>query len=85
MQIDRPDTRSAEARERPCRADGDGVPKIGGQTAGLEEELARDASRLSADLDRFELETLLAGEHDSSNAIVEINAGAGGTRRHATG
>ena len=30
-------------------------------------------------LDRLELETLLSGEHDSTDAIVEIKAGAGGT------
>lgn len=45
----------------------------------LEAELGRDAEALSKDLGRFELETLLSGEHDSANAIVEINAGAGGT------
>ncbi len=31
------------------------------------------------DLDRFELTTLLGEQHDPSNAIVEIGAGAGGT------
>lgn len=30
-------------------------------------------------LDEYELQTLLSGEHDDRNAIVEINAGAGGT------
>lgn len=28
---------------------------------------------------QLELETLLSGDHDSANAIIEINAGAGGT------
>ncbi len=47
--------------------------------AALEAELARDAEVLRRDVERFQLETLLSGEHDSANAIVEINAGAGGT------
>lgn len=45
----------------------------------MEADLSAEADRLSRDLDRYELETLLSGEHDSANAIVEINAGAGGT------
>ena len=42
-------------------------------------ELESEARRLTADLDRLELETLLNGEHDVADAIVEIKAGAGGT------
>ena len=44
-------------------------------------ELENDANAVAflADLDAYELQTLLSGEHDPSNAIVEINAGAGGT------
>jgi peptide chain release factor 2 len=45
----------------------------------LEAELAAEAESLRAGLEQFELETLLSGEHDASSAIVEINAGAGGT------
>ncbi len=44
-----------------------------------ESEQERDAERISADLDRLGLETLLSGEHDANDAIVEIQAGAGGT------
>lgn len=44
---------------------------------------AQEIERLTAaflrELDEFELRTLLGGEHDASNAIVEIGAGAGGT------
>lgn len=47
------------------------------------EETERETDALAAqflkDLDRYELETLLAGEHDAGNALVEINAGAGGS------
>ena len=44
-------------------------------------EKENDASAVTflKDLDEYELQTLLSGEHDGANAIVEINAGAGGT------
>ncbi len=45
----------------------------------LEAELAAEAQKIGEDLDRYELETLLSGELDGHNGIVEINAGAGGT------
>lgn len=44
--------------------------------------IAEVAERLAAserDLDEAELRRLLGGEHDASNAILSINAGAGGT------
>ncbi len=37
------------------------------------------AGELARKLDELELRSLLAGEHDAKNAIVSINAGAGGT------
>src|SRR5205823_11792416 len=42
-------------------------------------ELASDAQRVHQQLQRLELMTLLSGEHDASNAIVSVHAGAGGT------
>jgi peptide chain release factor 2 len=48
---------------------------------GEEEALAEAESRLAsleAEAGRFELERMLGGEHDASNAIVEIHPGAGG-------
>lgn len=42
-------------------------------------ELRSELEAIEADYARLELETLLSGEHDASNAIMEINAGAGGT------
>ena len=42
-------------------------------------EQDREADALKVELDKLELETLLSGEHDSADAIVEIKAGAGGT------
>ncbi len=46
-------------------------------------DLRRQAEQMAVqflkDLDAYELRTLLSGEHDSRNALVEINAGAGGS------
>lgn len=47
----------------------------GADAADVREELEDIESTYAS----LELETLLSGEHDSSNAILEINAGAGGT------
>ncbi len=43
------------------------------------EEVHQEMADAEAAYRRLELETLLSGEHDASNAIMEINAGAGGT------
>ncbi len=43
------------------------------------ELLREEAQTLHARLERLEIETLLAGEHDPANAILSIHAGAGGT------
>ena len=50
-----------------------------GEDPSLISELSSEVATLESELSQFELETLLSGEHDSANAIVEINAGAGGT------
>jgi len=42
-------------------------------------EITRDYQLLLTDLDRFELQQLLSGENDRSNAFVTIHSGAGGT------
>ena len=42
-------------------------------------DLGRQATDLLAQVDRFALELMLDGEDDGKNAIVSINAGAGGT------
>ncbi len=42
-------------------------------------EVSRELSRLEREVKRAELQRLLSGEHDSSNAIVTIHSGAGGT------
>jgi peptide chain release factor 2 len=43
------------------------------------EEIARDLAEAKEWLSELEMANLLAGEHDGADAIVEINAGAGGT------
>jgi peptide chain release factor 2 len=45
----------------------------------VEEECGAEIKTLAERLDRIEIDSLLAGEHDRSNAIVTLNAGAGGT------
>lgn len=47
------------------------------EAAAAEQEA--ELKRITRDVDRLELETLLSGEHDSADAIIEIKAGAGGT------
>ncbi len=46
---------------------------------GLLKEADENLNAFMADLDAYELRTLLNGEHDGRNALVEINAGAGGS------
>ena len=45
----------------------------------VEAECGDEIKQLSARLDQIESESLLSGEHDPANAIVTLNAGAGGT------
>jgi peptide chain release factor 2 len=42
-------------------------------------DLTRAVDRLAENVEALELETMLSGEHDASDAIVEIHPGAGGT------
>jgi peptide chain release factor 2 len=42
-------------------------------------QLQKDIAQLSAELDKLELTTLLSGEEDKNNAILNIHPGAGGT------
>lgn len=45
----------------------------------FEAEADAMATQFLRDLDAYELQTLLSGEHDGRNALLEINAGAGGS------
>ncbi|QOR66238.1 peptide chain release factor 2 [Cytobacillus suaedae] len=42
-------------------------------------ELVTEIKGLSKELNEFELQLLLSGEHDKNNAILELHPGAGGT------
>ena len=42
-------------------------------------EIRSMMSAFSADLEKIRISTLLTGEYDSNNAVVSLNAGAGGT------
>jgi len=44
-----------------------------------EDEISRELDRLEVELAELEISTILSGETDANNAIVEINPGAGGT------
>ncbi len=45
----------------------------------LQQEVDEMSVKFIEELEAFELQTLLSGEHDARNAILEINAGAGGS------
>ncbi len=47
--------------------------------SGMESELDTELERLSTDIDDAEIRKLLSGENDSRDALLTINAGAGGT------
>jgi peptide chain release factor 2 len=42
-------------------------------------EVESSLRRIGKELDRYELELLMSGEHDAGDALVSIHAGAGGT------
>jgi peptide chain release factor 2 len=46
---------------------------------GLFEEIGKNTESLFSEIGRLEFKTLLNGEFDGNNAILSINAGAGGT------
>jgi peptide chain release factor 2 len=46
---------------------------------GADEELAAALERISPELDRIALITRMTGDHDPSNAYLEVHPGAGGT------
>lgn len=47
--------------------------------AGVDAELKAALKKYTPQLDRVELEAKMTGDHDTSNAFVEIHPGAGGT------
>ncbi len=53
--------------------------ELGAEGEPVEAECAKALKEFASRLEQIETESLLAGEHDASNAIVTLNAGAGGT------
>ncbi len=49
------------------------------EEAGHQAEIETELDRLEGELAELEIATILSGETDANNAIVEINPGAGGT------
>jgi peptide chain release factor 2 len=47
--------------------------------AGVLQEIAGNLERIAQNIESFSLSLMLDGENDANNAIVSINAGAGGT------
>ena len=45
----------------------------------LSQELEQSLNEISTSIDELEIDTLLSGEHDSSDCYLEIHPGAGGT------
>jgi len=54
------------------------MPLAEDENADLQKETDAMATQFYKDLDAYELRTLLSGEHDGDNAVIEISAGAGG-------
>jgi len=49
------------------------------QEADLEKEIEAELKSTEKELERWQIEQLFSGEHDEKDAILSINAGAGGT------
>lgn len=45
----------------------------------LIEETKKNIEKLTQELDKFDIQQMLSGEYDDANAILSVNAGAGGT------
>src|SRR5580704_11516904 len=52
---------------------------LSGDDEDLNKQLSEDAAALKIQIDALELQAHLSGPFDSANALLSINAGAGGT------
>jgi peptide chain release factor 2 len=59
--------------------DAETLVELGREGEDVTAELVAAVDRLNERIEAVELATLLVGEHDASNAILEIHPGAGGT------
>src|SRR5699024_12694694 len=48
------------------------------ETSEYDEEILNSLEKIEKEMEEFKIETLLNGEYDGNNAILAINAGAGG-------
>ena len=53
--------------------------EISGNDAGMEVQIEAEINELNAVIENTELQAMLAGPYDNNNALLGINAGAGGT------
>jgi peptide chain release factor 2 len=60
-------------------ADLQALAELAGEDAALEGELAEELDRIEKRLEDFELQAMLSGSQDASNALLRIQAGTGGT------
>ena len=59
--------------------DAQALAELAEEDSGLETELDRELHSLERKLDDFELQSMLSGSQDASNAYLKIQAGSGGT------
>ena len=55
------------------------LSQLGSDDSGLLTEVQTDLAKLEAEVNALEIQSILAGPFDRNNAILSINAGAGGT------
>jgi peptide chain release factor 2 len=60
-------------------ADLEALAELAEEDGSLEPELAAEVERIEMLLDAFELKAMMSGKNDANNALVRIQAGAGGT------
>jgi peptide chain release factor 2 len=55
-----------------------GLAELADEDPKLSEEVAAETAKLAARLDELELQSVLSGPHDASNAILVVHSGEGG-------
>jgi peptide chain release factor 2 len=73
------ETLADEARVASAMSDLDTLFELSREGEEVGEEIRRELTKFSADLEKLEIETLLSGENDFRSGIVIIHPGAGGT------
>ena len=60
-------------------SDADGLLELADQDAEIAAEVDNNIGTAKKTIEQFELQRMLGGEYDKNNALLSINAGAGGT------